>query len=126
MRFALGDVRGLIVLDKNDYGPSYRSYGALQRWERLGIDFREIFSLVRFSTFSTVSAMSGPSITTQYANPLLELSRALPRSGASRASPKVLPEFMERTHPFALTRRYHRAQGIAEDRRKASKIAEVW
>src|SRR5467141_1728692 len=33
-------------------------------------------------------AMSGPSITAQHANPLLELSRA------SRASPKVLPEFM--------------------------------
>jgi hypothetical protein len=62
MRFALGDVRGLIVLDKNDYGPSYRSYRALQRWERLGIDFREIFSLVRFSTFSTVSETNRTSV----------------------------------------------------------------
>jgi len=31
MRFALGDVRDLIVLHKNDYGPSYRPYRALQR-----------------------------------------------------------------------------------------------
>jgi hypothetical protein len=31
MRFALGDVRDLIVLHKNDHGPSYRPYRALQR-----------------------------------------------------------------------------------------------
>jgi hypothetical protein len=31
MRFVLGDVRDLIVLHKNDHGPSDRPYSALQR-----------------------------------------------------------------------------------------------
>ncbi len=63
----------------------------------------------------------GRSITAQYANLLLHLDRA-----QAELSPKLSPESMGRIHPFALTRRYHWAQGIAEDRRKASKIVEVW
>jgi hypothetical protein len=55
MPFAGGDVRDHIVSPKNDHGPSYRLYRALQRWGRLKIDFREIFGVVRFSTFATVS-----------------------------------------------------------------------
>jgi hypothetical protein len=54
MPFAGGDVRDHIVSPKNDHGPSYRLYRALQRWGRLKIDFREIFGVVRFSTFATV------------------------------------------------------------------------
>src|SRR5580700_10206527 len=49
MRFARGDVRGHIVLHKNDHGPSYRPYRPLQRSRRLKIDLREIFEVVRFS-----------------------------------------------------------------------------
>jgi hypothetical protein len=45
MRFARGDVRDHIVSHKNDYGPSYRSYRALQRQRRLKINFREIFGV---------------------------------------------------------------------------------
>ena len=50
-----GDVRDRIVSHKNDHGPSHRPYRALQRKRRLKIDFREIFGVVRFSTFATVS-----------------------------------------------------------------------
>jgi hypothetical protein len=56
MRFACGDVRDHVVSHKNDHGPSYRRYGALQRQRHLKINFREIFGVVRFSTFATVSA----------------------------------------------------------------------
>jgi hypothetical protein len=51
MPFAGGDVRDHIVSPKNDHGPSYRLYRALQRWRRLKIDFREIFGVVRFFDF---------------------------------------------------------------------------
>jgi len=59
MRFARGDVRDHIVSPKNDHGPLYRPYRALKRQRRQKINFREIFGIVRFSTFSTLSARSG-------------------------------------------------------------------
>jgi hypothetical protein len=60
MRFARGYMRDHIVSHKNDHGPSYRRYRALQRSRRLRINSREIFGVVRFSTFATVSARNGP------------------------------------------------------------------
>jgi hypothetical protein len=48
-------VRDLIVLHKNDHGLSHWRYGVLQRQRRLKIRFREIFGIVRFSTFATIS-----------------------------------------------------------------------
>ena len=56
MRFVCGDVRGLMVSHKIDHGPAHRRYRALQQWRRLKICFREIFGIVRFSTFATISA----------------------------------------------------------------------
>jgi hypothetical protein len=56
MRFVCGDVRVLIVSYENDHGPSHRRYRALQRSSCLKICFREIFGVVRFSTFATISA----------------------------------------------------------------------
>src|ERR1700676_1770924 len=56
MRLAPRDVRDLIVSQKKDHGPSYWRYGALQRWSCLKYYFREIFGVVRFSTFATKSA----------------------------------------------------------------------
>src|SRR5450755_5004612 len=53
MRFARGDMGDHIVSHKNDHGPSYRPYRALEREERLRIDFREIIGAARFSTFAT-------------------------------------------------------------------------
>ena len=50
MRFARGDVRDHIVLH---HRPSYRRYSGLQRRESPKINFREIFEVVRFSTFAT-------------------------------------------------------------------------
>jgi hypothetical protein len=59
MRFVCGDVRVLIVSYKNDHGPSRCRYRALQ-WQRfLKICFREIYGVVRFSTFATISVKSG-------------------------------------------------------------------
>jgi hypothetical protein len=58
MRLAPRDVRDLIVSEKNDHGPSYWRYGALQRWSCLKYYFREILGVVRFSTFATKSARS--------------------------------------------------------------------
>jgi hypothetical protein len=52
----VGSATASSAFHKNDHGPSYRSWRALQRYKRLNIDFREIFRVVRFSTFSTVSA----------------------------------------------------------------------
>ena len=57
MRFGCGDVRDLIVSHKTDHGPAHRRYGALQQWRCLKICFREIFGVVRFSTFATISAL---------------------------------------------------------------------
>src|ERR1700690_2925882 len=59
MHFALGDVRGHIISRKNDHGPAYRRYGPLQRQILIKIDFREIFGIVRFSSFATQSATNG-------------------------------------------------------------------
>jgi len=53
MRFALVDLRDQIVSLKRDHGPSYQRYRALQQKGRLKLDFREIFSVVRFSNFAT-------------------------------------------------------------------------
>ena len=52
MRFVRRDVRDLIAHQKNGHGASYR------RRNRLKFDFREIFGVVRFSTFATLSANS--------------------------------------------------------------------
>src|SRR5258705_10817706 len=53
------DVRDHIVSQKNDHGPPHRSYGALQQRKHGRSNFREIFGVLRFSTFATVSAISG-------------------------------------------------------------------
>jgi len=58
MRFVRRDVRDLIAHQKNDHGASYRRHRVLQRRSCLKFDFREIFGVVRFSTFATESAMS--------------------------------------------------------------------
>src|SRR6478609_1600984 len=55
MPFARGDMGDHIVSHKNDHGASYRRYAVLQWWSRLKICFREIFGIVRFSTFATKS-----------------------------------------------------------------------
>jgi len=59
MRFARGDMRDHIVSHQNDQGASYRRYGVLQWPRRLKINFCEIFDVVRFSTFATISTQSG-------------------------------------------------------------------
>jgi hypothetical protein len=61
MRFARGDMRDHIVSHKNDHGASYERYGVLQWWSRLKISFCEIFGVVQFSTFATLSAISSRS-----------------------------------------------------------------
>ena len=53
MPFARGDMGDHIVSHKNDHGASYRRYAVLQWWSRLKICLREIFGIVRFSTFAT-------------------------------------------------------------------------
>jgi hypothetical protein len=60
MRFVCGDVRDLIVSHKTDHRPAHWRYRALQQWRCLKICFREIFGIVRFSTFATISARSCP------------------------------------------------------------------
>jgi hypothetical protein len=59
MPFARGDMRDHIVSHKNDHGASYGRYAVLQRWSRLKISFYEIFGVVQFSTFATLSAKCG-------------------------------------------------------------------
>lgn len=56
MRLARGDARDHIISRKNDHGAAYRRYGPLQRQRLIKIGFREILGVVRFSTFTTVSA----------------------------------------------------------------------
>ena len=55
MRFARGDMRDHIVSHKNYHGASYRRYGVFSWRSRLKINFCEIFGVVRFSTFATLS-----------------------------------------------------------------------
>jgi hypothetical protein len=55
MRFARGDMRDHIVSHKNDHGASYERYGVLQWWNQPKISFCEIFGVVQFSTFATLS-----------------------------------------------------------------------
>jgi hypothetical protein len=76
MPFARGDVRDHIVSHKNDQGASYGRYAVLQWWSRLKISFCEIFGVVKFSTFATLSALFGPDVS----------SRRCPFLGAERAS----------------------------------------
>ena len=59
MLFALGDLRDHIVLPKNDHGPSYQRQRGFAAMETSKISFHEIFGVVGFSTFSTVSATRG-------------------------------------------------------------------
>ena len=61
MRFMRGDVRDHVASQKNDHGTPYRRYDASQPWRRPKINFCEIFDVVRFSTFSTLSAQTGRS-----------------------------------------------------------------
>ena len=55
MPFARGDMRDYIVSRKNDHGASDGRYRVLQYWSRLEISFCEIFGVVQFSTFATLS-----------------------------------------------------------------------
>ena len=57
MHFVRSDVRDYIASQKNDHGPSYQRYRASQRQGRPKINICEIFSVVRFSTFATVSGV---------------------------------------------------------------------
>jgi hypothetical protein len=57
MRFARGGMRDHIVSHKNDHGASYRRYGVLPWRSRKKINFCEIFGVVRFSTFATLSRL---------------------------------------------------------------------
>jgi hypothetical protein len=59
MRFARGDMRDHIVSHKNDHGASYWRYGILRWRSWLKINICEIFGVVRFSTFATISALFG-------------------------------------------------------------------
>jgi hypothetical protein len=56
MLFARGDMRNHIVSHKNE--ASYERYAVLQWWSPLTISFCEIFGVVQFSTFATLSASS--------------------------------------------------------------------
>jgi hypothetical protein len=76
MRLVCGDVRDLIVSHKTDHGPAHRRYRALQQWRSLKICFREIFGIVRFSTFATISALFGHGL----------MSDLSPLSGVERTS----------------------------------------
>jgi hypothetical protein len=58
MRFARGDLRIHIDSYKNDHPPSYWPQKTLRQQQCLKIDFREIFGVFRFSTFSTASTPS--------------------------------------------------------------------
>ena len=60
MRFARGDMRDHIISHRNDHGASYGRYAVLQWRSRLKISFCEIFGVVQFLTFSTLSAHSSP------------------------------------------------------------------
>jgi hypothetical protein len=55
MRFARGDMRDHMVSHKNDHGASYRRYGVSPWRSWLKINLCEIFGVVRFSTFATLS-----------------------------------------------------------------------
>ncbi len=57
MPFARGDMGDHIVSHKNDHGASYRRYAVLQWRSRLKIGSCEIFGVVQFSTFATLSAL---------------------------------------------------------------------
>jgi len=59
VRPARGDVRDIDSY-KSDRRSSYLSYSGLQRRKQRNTDLREIFGAAQFSTFSTVSAQSGP------------------------------------------------------------------
>jgi hypothetical protein len=59
MHFVRSDVRVHIALQKTDHRPSYRRYGTSQQRYCPKISICEIFGVVRFSTFSTISAQSG-------------------------------------------------------------------
>ena len=89
MRFGCGDVRDLIVSHKTDHGPAHRRYGALQQWRCLKICFREIFGIVRFSTFATISATNGlhaPQQTASYS--ITSSARAMASAAWASASVK--------------------------------------
>src|SRR5271169_4349424 len=59
MRFARSDLRTHIDSYKNDHRPSYWLQSTLRQQQCLKNDFREIFGVFRFSTFSTASVKSG-------------------------------------------------------------------
>jgi hypothetical protein len=62
MRFVRRDVRDHIAYQKNGHGASCQRYRASQRRSRLKINFCEIFGVVRFSTFATLSAPFGHAV----------------------------------------------------------------
>jgi|SRR3954454_22415555 len=61
MRFTSGDVRGPYRFIQNRSRAPAVALKAIQQQRSRQINFREIFRVVRFSTFATISANSGQS-----------------------------------------------------------------
>src|SRR5262245_15916372 len=59
MRFTGRDVRDHIVSSKIDHRPPQRHRKATRQQRGARINFREIFRVVRFSTFATISVKTG-------------------------------------------------------------------
>ena len=55
MRLARADMRDHIVSYKNDHGASYAALRSIAMASWLKINFCEIFGVVQFSTFATIS-----------------------------------------------------------------------
>jgi hypothetical protein len=123
IRFARGDVR-VHVSHKNDHGPSYRRYRALQRSRRLRINSREIFDVVRFSTFATVSVEERKSLPTVKMTALDDPQRTLPKLSAPAREAQYMPRRHRHTTmgdlrelPISETKgrnRWRRSPGCAE------------
>ncbi len=60
MRFVHNNLRDHVASQKNDHGHLYWRYGTSERRSCPRISIYEIFGIVRFSTFSTVSELFGP------------------------------------------------------------------
>ena len=91
MRFARGNLRTHIDSNENDHRPSYWLQRTLPLQQCRKNDFRETFSVFRFSTFSTASTRCGRHDAVPFAQSFVKLERGAQRQFEAQSTLTASP-----------------------------------
>ena len=130
MRFARGDLRTHIDSYKNDHRPSYWLQSTLPLQQCRKNDFREIFGVFRFSTFSTASVSLG-SQSASGSGPFHASTADVQRPAATELRSAAKTRFIMRQNPSTLhdfgrlLALHHRLEAVQRQATKAEDVTDT-